>query len=446
MDKRTFLKISSVLVAGTALGPVGSWAQDTPILNWAGNLTYSTTKNVHPQNVAEVISLTKKFPKFKTLGTKHCFNTIADSKEQFLSVDKLEPGIAIDKAAGTVSVAAGIRYGQLAEWLYKEGWALHNLASLPHISVAGACVTATHGSGIKNGNLSSAVRGLEFVTSQGNQVKLSKDKDGDQFAGAVVNLGAIGVITRMTLVIQPNFLVRQDVYEDLPLSQLEHHFDEIMGSGYSVSIFSNWQNQNLSQVWVKRKVEKDQPFNKPTDLFGAKPATRNLHPIKELSAENCTEQMGVPGPWHERLPHFKMNFTPSSGKELQSEFFVPRSRAYEAIMAVESLRDQIGPLLFITELRCIDGDDFWMSPCYKTPSLAIHFTWKQDWAGVSKLLPQIEEKLAPFNAKPHWGKLFTMSPSKFKTLYPRYEDFRKLVKEYDPPGKFRNDFLNSILT
>jgi len=176
-------------------------------------------------------------------------------------------------------------------------------------------------------------------------------------------------------------------------------------------------------------------------LYGAKPATRNLHPIKELSAENCTEQMGVPGPWHERLPHFKMNFTPSSGKELQSEFFVSRAQAYEAIMAVESLRDEIGPLLFITELRCIDGDDFWMSPCYKTPSLAIHFTWKQDWAGVSKLLPKIEAKLAPFHAKPHWGKLFTMPPSNFRMLYPKFEDFRKLAMQYDPSGKFRNGFL-----
>jgi len=439
MDKRTFLKLSSTLLAGSALGPVFTWAQDTPILNWAGNLTYSTSKNVHPHNVDEVVNMTKQFPKFKALGTRHCFNTIADSKDQFLSIDKFDPNIVLDKSARTVTVAAGIRYGQLAEWLYNEGWALHNLASLPHISVAGACVTGTHGSGIKNGNLSTAVRGLEFVTASGEFVKLSTKEE--LFQGSVVNLGAIGVITRITLAVQPTFLIRQDVYEDLPLSQLEHHFDDIMGSGYSVSIFSNWQNKNLSQVWVKSKVEKDEQFKKPKDLYGAKPATRNLHPIKELSAENCTEQMGVPGPWHERLPHFKMNFTPSSGKELQSEFFVSRAQAYEAIMAVESLRDEIGPLLFITELRCIDGDDFWMSPCYKTPSLAIHFTWKQDWAGVSKLLPKIEAKLAPFHAKPHWGKLFTMPPSNFRMLYPKFEDFRKLAMQYDPSGKFRNGFL-----
>ena len=440
MKKRTFLKISSALVTGSALSPLASWSQDAPIMNWAGNLTYSTTKNVHPQSLAEIRELVKKFPQFKVLGTRHCFNTIADSKQQFLSIDKLDPGISINKEGRTVSVAAGIRYGQLAEYLNREGWALHNLASLPHISVAGACLTATHGSGIKNGNLSTAVKSLEFVTANGEVVNFSREKDGDQFLGSVVNLGGLGVITRMTLAIQPSFMVRQDVYEDLPLQQLEKHFDEIMGSGYSVSIFSNWQNKNLSQVWVKSRVEEGKEFSKPADLFGAKPATRNLHPIRELSAENCTEQMGVPGPWHERLPHFKMNFTPSSGKELQSEFFVPRSRAYEAIMAVETLRDEIGPLLFITELRCIDADDFWMSPCYQQPSLAIHFTWKQDWAGVSKLLPRIEAKLAPFHAKPHWGKLFTMSPDHFRQLYQRLTRFPALIKTVRPIRKIQERF------
>jgi xylitol oxidase len=270
---------------------------------------------------------------------------------------------------------------------------------------------------------------------------LSKEKDGERFLGSVVNLGGLGVITRITLAIQPSFDVRQDVYEDLPLAQLEKHFDEIMGSGYSVSIFTDWQKKILSQIWVKSRVEKDQAFQKPDNLFGAKAATRNLHPIKALSAENCTEQMGVPGPWHERLPHFKVNFTPSSGKELQSEFFVPRSRAYEAILAVESLRDEIGPLLFITELRCIAADDFWMSPCYKRASLAIHFTWKPDWVNVRKLLPKIEAKLAPFNAKPHWGKLFTMAPARFKILYPKLADFQQLLKEYDPAAKLKNEFL-----
>ena len=168
-----------------------------------------------------------------------------------------------------------------------------------------------------------------------------------------------------------------------------------------------------------------------------------MHPIISLSAENCTEQMSVPGPWHERLPHFKMGFTPSSGKELQSEYFVPRQHAYEAIMAVEKLHRQITPHLMITEIRTIDTDNFWMSPCYQQPSATIHFTWQQDWPAVKKLLPLIEEKLAPFNAKPHWGKLFTMQPAKLKSLYPKLTEFQQLIKHYDPQRKFGNNFLET---
>ena len=178
-----------------------------------------------------------------------------------------------------------------------------------------------------------------------------------------------------------------------------------MSSGYSVSLFTDWQNKRINEVWIKRRVEKgDTPDAKP-DFYGARLATKNLHPIAELSAENCTEQMGVPGPWYERLPHFRMGFTPSSGKELQSEYFVPSQNAVDAILAIERLRDQVSPHLLISELRTVAADQLWMSPCYKRPSLAIHFTWKQDWDSVRKLLPVIEKELAPFTRPSALGKV-----------------------------------------
>src|SRR6185437_9936106 len=132
---------------------------------------------------------------------------------------------------------------------------------------------------------------------------------------------------------------------------------------------------------------------------------------------NCTEQMGVRGPWYERLPHFRMGFLPSAGDELQSEYFVSRHHAVEAILAVERLREEITPHLLITEIRAIAADDLWLSPCYKRPSIAIHFTWKPDWNPVKRVLPLIERELASFSARPHWGKLFTMPESQLKPLY-----------------------------
>jgi xylitol oxidase len=284
---------------------------------------------------------------------------------------------------------------------------------------------------------------LEIVTAGGDVVKLSRQNDREKFSGAVVGLGALGVITKVTLDIQPTFTMRQYVYENLPLDQVKDHFEAIESSAYSVSLFTDWQKRRFNEVWIKTRIEKGQTFNATPEFFGAKLATRNLHPIAELSAENCTEQMGVPGPWYERLPHFRMGFTPSAGKELQSEYFVPRQHAVEAILAVERLRDQVSPHLLISEIRTIAEDDLWMSPCYKQPCATIHFTWKQDWPAVRKLLPVIEKELAPFKARPHWGKLFTTPPAELKSIYEKLPAFIELCKTYDPQGKFRNEFLNT---
>jgi xylitol oxidase len=408
--------------------------------NWAGNLVYGTDNFFEPATEKDVVSMVHKFNKLKILGTKHSFNTIADSTDNLVSLRHLET-MVIHKENNTVTVGAGVRYGTLAEYLYKNGYALHNLASLPHISVAGACATATHGSGVTNGNLSTAVTGMEFLTAAGELVTLSKEKEGDKFNGLVVHLGAAGVVTKVTLALQPTFNVRQDVYEFLPLAQLKDHLMEVLTAGYSVSLFTDWKNHSFSQVWIKSRMDAKKPFVATKEFFSAKQATRNLHPIKELSAENCTEQMGVPGPWHERLPHFKMNFTPSSGAELQAEYFVPLSRAFEALSAVDAIGDKISPHLLITEIRTIAADNFWMSPCYQQDSLAIHFTLKPDWPNVSKLLPQIESQLEPFITRPHWAKLFTMDGSIIRSRYKNLTGFIKLCNEYDPQGKFRNEFL-----
>ncbi|HEY4935805.1 MAG TPA: D-arabinono-1,4-lactone oxidase, partial [Puia sp.] len=299
--------------------------------------------------------------------------------------------------------------------------------------------------GVKNGNLSSAVRGLEIVIADGSVVTLSKEKDGENFAGAVVGLGALGIITKVILDVLPTYTMRQQVFVKLPMAQLKEHFIEIVSAGYSVSLFTDWQSDSINEVWIKDKVNPEIEYRAMEEFYGAKAAIKDLHPIIELSAENCTPQMGKPGPWYERLPHFKMGFTPSSGKELQSEYFIPQQNAIEAILAIQSLGKQIGPHLFITEIRTIAADGLWLSPCRNQHSVTIHFTWKQEWDAVSKLLPLIEKELAPFNARPHWGKLFTMPAQELESHYEKLSDFKKLAAHYDPKGKFRNEFLNSSI-
>ena len=408
--------------------------------NWAGNLTFSTDNVFYPKTVEEVQQVVKKHSKLKALGTRHCFNSIADSRDNLLSTKEMNKVVSLDAHASTVTVEGGIKYGELAPYLHKKGFALHNLASLPHISVGGSITTATHGSGIKNGNLASAVTGLEVVTADGSIVHLSKTADAEKFNAAVVSLGAIGIFTKVTLQIQPTYLMRQNVFTGMPMAQLKNNFEKIMSAGYSVSLFTDWQSDHINEVWIKSRIGTDTMHSGP-EFYGAKAATKNVHPIIALSAENCTEQMGVPGPWYERLPHFKMGFTPSSGKELQSEYFVPLHHAVEAITAIHRLGKQIGPHLFITEIRTIAADDLWMSPCRHQTSVTIHFTWKQETEAVLKLLPIVEKELSPFNARPHWGKIFTLDPKVLESRYEKLADFKKLVAQYDPHGKFRNAFL-----
>ena len=441
MNKRTFIRLFSAMIASPAILPLLARTTKDKLTNWAGNLEYGTDRLYSANSLEQIRSYIKKQNKLKVLGTRHCFNNIADSTDNFLSLKPMDEVVALEPEAHTVTVHAGMTYGQLCPLLHSKGFALHNLASLPHISIAGAISTATHGSGEKNGNLATAVSTLEIVTAAGEVVRLSRQRDSEAFLGSVVGLGALGVITKVTLDIQPTFLMRQYVYENMPLAEMKNHFDAIQSSAYSVSLFTDWRNQRINEIWLKSRVKDGQGFDATLEFFGAKRATKKLHPIAELSAENCTEQMGVSGPWYERLPHFRMGFTPSAGKELQSEYFVPRQHAVEAILAVERLRDQVSPHLMISEIRTIAADNLWLSPCYEQPCVSIHFTWKQDWPAVRKLLPLIEKELAPFKARPHWGKLFTTSPTELKSIYMRLPDFIQLSKNYDPQGKFRNEFL-----
>jgi xylitol oxidase len=413
--------------------------------NWAGNYTYRASQFHQPETVDQIQELVIRSNKLKALGTRHSFNDIADSPGDLISIEHLNQILALDRERRTVTVEAGVRYGQLARWLHGEGYALHNLASLPHISVAGACATATHGSGDQHGNLATAVSAMEMVTADGQLVVLSREQDRQQFEGAVVGLGGLGVVTKLTLDISPTFEMRQDVYENLSLAELGDHLDELFSSAYSVSLFTDWRNATFNQVWLKRRVPDGTSLELESQLFGATLATSHLHPIASLSAENCTEQMGIYGPWYERLPHFRMDFTPSSGEELQSEYLVPRQYAFAALRAIDQSRERVAPLLQISEVRSIAADNLWMSPCYKQACVSIHFTWKKDWSGVRKMLPIIEDQLAAFDARPHWGKLFTMSPRRVQSLYEKLPDFQGLLHFYDPQGKFRNGFLDKYI-
>jgi len=404
--------------------------------NWAGTHVYAAGTLHRPTSRAQLREIVARAPRVRVLGSRHSFNEIADSAE-LVTLEDLPSDVVVDHEAGTVSCNAGLKYGELARALAAHGVALHNLASLPHISIAGAVATATHGSGDANGNLATAVRALELVTSTGDVVTSSRG-DAD-FHGLVVGLGALGAVTRISLAIEPAYEVRQRVFEGLEWAALYDHFDEITASGYSVSVFTRW-GETVDQVWVKSRVT-DAPEQQRAELFGAAAATLDRHPILGLDPVNATPQLGVPGLWSDRLPHFRMGFTPSNGEEIQSEYHVARPHATAAIQAVHGLADTLAPVLQVCELRTIAADDLWMSPQYGQATVALHFTWTREPDAVAGVLVDLESALAPFAPRPHWGKVFLADAA---TLAPRYErlaDFAALAERLDPRSAFRNDWL-----
>lgn len=411
--------------------------------NWSGHHTFSASRVHLPETVEQLQAIVRRSRKVKVLGSRHSFNDIADSVEELISLDQMDQTLAIDPVARTVTVSGGITYGRLCQGLQAAGYAIHNMASLPHITVAGAISTATHGSGDTNGNLATAVSAIELVKANGEVVTLRRGQA--DFDGAVVGLGGVGVMARVTLDITPTFMMQQEVYETLPMSQVAAHFDEIMASAYSVSFFTDWQKERVNQVWLKRRLVDSQQLALASTFFEASLVPTQTHPVPTLSADPCTEQMGTVGVWNERLPHFRIDHTPASGNELQTEYFVARQNAVAAMRAIIGLQPQMQEFLWISEVRTVAADELWMSSAYGQPTVGLHFSWRKNWAAAKRFLPVLEAALEPFHARPHWGKIFIMSPARLQAVFPRMADFRALLQRYDPTGKFRNPFLDTYI-
>lgn len=408
------------------------------VTNWAGNIVFAAKEVHRPRSLDELRALVSGSARVRVLGSGHSFNKIAEPGGDgvLLSLDGLTGEIDVDVSARTVRVGGGVRYAELARRVHEHGLALANMASLPHISVAGSVATGTHGSGVANGPLAASVREVEIVTADGSTVVVGR---GDRrFDGAVTSLGALGVVTALTLDLEPAYEVEQHLFTELPLEGLD--FERVAGAAYSVSLFTDWGAPGFRQVWVKRRT--DEPL---ADFPWAAPAVEALHPVPGMPAVNCTAQFGVPGPWHERLPHFRAEFTPSSGNELQSEYLLPRTHALRALRAIEGIRRTVAPVLQICEVRTAAADTQWLSPSHGRDTVALHFTWIEDTAAVLPVVRAVEGALEPFEPRPHWGKVFQLPPDAVRGRYPRIDDFTALARVLDPAGKFSNAFVRDVL-
>ena len=406
--------------------------------NWSKNIEFNDRKYFQPESISELQELIRTNQKIRVRGTAHCFNDIADTSSYAINLSKMPKTIEVDVEKKSVLVAAGLKYGELAPVLHEQGWALDNLASLPHISIAGSISTGTHGSGVKNKNLANQVISFDVVTAEGEIRHI--DRSNPAFSAMVVGLGLGGIVYQYELRIEPTYEIRQVVYPNIPLDVLQRSFDQIMGSAYSVSYFTDWGSDQVGNLWCKFRADEVIPDS----IGGCAQADKKYHPITSVNPEACTEQLGVPGDWHQRLSHFKLEYTPSVGEEIQTEFFIDRKDASAAIEVLSKLGDEITPLLWITELRTIAADDLWLSGAYQRDTLGIHFTWKKEDA-IYPVVEKVEAALRPFNYRPHWGKVFTAEAQYLKSVYPKMSEFKALVEALDPTKKFENSFTRRFL-
>jgi len=411
--------------------------------NWARNLRFSAARTVSPRSVAELQELVAGTRRIHPRGSGHSFSPVADTTGDLVWLGRMPRMIRVDAGAATVTVNAALTYAELGPELHARGLALPNLASLPHLTVAGACATATHGSGVGNGNLATAVRRVVLVAATGELAELTPASDPDRFDATVAGLGTLGIVTELTLGVEPAYEVRQRVFEGLGFPDFTRDAEAVLAAAFSVSLFTDFRGPVFTQVWLKERTGCD---DLPAGGFmGAVEADGPRHPVSGRDPAACTEQGGVPGPWHQRLPHFRADAVPSSGEELQSEYLLPRESAADALVALAGIAGEISPVLQICELRTVAADRQWLSPASARDSLGVHFTWIPDTAAVMPVVRSVEARLAAFGARPHWAKLFAMTPDLLAGVYPRIPDFRAMRTRHDPLGKFGNAFLDARL-
>lgn len=405
--------------------------------NWGGNLVYGSGAIEAPATIEELSEIIRS-GKVRPIGTMHSFSKVVVGEGTLVSAAGLAFEPALDKASSTVKVSAATRFGDLALFLEKNGVALKNMGSLPHISIAGAAATGTHGSGDKNQILSSSLSAYSFLNSKGELVRYQR---GDEnFEACRVGLGAYGLWVSVELDVVPSFQIRQDVYLDIPWEVFYEDPTNLTSAGYSVSLFTKWGEVSIDQVWVKAL-----PGDKAgLPIAGISPEKTSRKELAPGVGDNLTQQGGVEGPWLDRLPHFRLDATPSAGNEIQTEYFIQRKNIVGAVKAVNKIAEQINHTLIITEVRTIAQDDAWLSPMNRGDSVALHFTWVNDTPAVDKAVAALEEVLAEFDPIPHWGKVHHFDKSKLEKVHARLGKARAVFDELDPEGVFNTEYLKSL--
>jgi len=410
--------------------------------NWSRTHCFGATELRRPTSIGElqqsIVAAVASGQGVRTIGSRHSFTDIADS-DVVVDLGALPEQFAVSPDRTSVTVSGAMTYARLASLLEPHQLAIANMASLPHLSIAGAISTATHGSGTTNGNLATAVLSLKIMTSAGELRHVQRSDT--QFSAAVVALGAMGAIVAIELAVEPAFDVEQAVHNRLSWSRLHPSLDEVFDAAYSVSVFTDWRDH--VQLWTKRRV--DQATLDHATLHDGVQASQPEHPVPGADASSCTNQQ-EPGLWSHRLPHFRSDEVPSVGAEVQSEFFVERALMGQAIERLRSIGDALEPVIMVSEIRTIGADNIWLSPQYQRDCAAFHFTWHHDVVAAHAAADLVTDTLAPLRPIPHWGKVFDPRRFDFDQLYPNLRSALACFQEWDPTSTFTNAWMRNTIS
>ncbi|KAI1700234.1 d-arabinono-1,4-lactone oxidase domain-containing protein [Ditylenchus destructor] len=359
--------------------------------NWGNNFRFSTQNIQYPTSVEEVQQIVRNANKLRVVGTRHSFSKIADSPNTMLSTLALKNIIGFDPTVPSITVQAGITYTDLNPFLPNYG------------------------------------------------------PNDPELKAIAVGLGAFGVITQVELEVEPTFNLTNYVFVNMPEQDIYDHFDEIENLGYSVQLFTDFSTPGVwDQVWVWVRSDENSNVGNMQNLYGATRTHEQVTAIEALPPTYLMEQ-GKEQPWYYGLVDYHLGLSGFDGAEIQSEYFMPYENAIPAIQAVSNFSDLIAPRVYTMLIRTIKGDDLWMSESFNETTVAIHFTWKPNMTAVMEVLPQIEQALLPYGARPHWGKVFAQGPETYLHRYPKLNQWKQLAETLDPTHKFRNKFLEDTV-
>lgn len=447
--RRTFLQqlmgAAAVMAMPSHLLAAGQTA--LPWRNWSGSqVCYPKTRSA-PADLAQLQNLLKDSTgTIRPVGSGHSFMPLVPTDDTIVSLSRLTGLISVDQKQQQARVWAGTRLGDIGQPLADNGQALLNMPDIDEQSLAGAIATATHGTGAQLACMSNYVEALQLVLANGEVMECSRTQNQAVFNAAQVNIGALGIISQVTLQNQARYKLKRET-SWLPIEEIlqnaesladnnrnfEFYFIPFTGMG-----FIDVQNITDEPVTVVEKLDQNdgaEDLKTARDILSWSPKLREL--VLGTYMKTLPKEVNVANSWQNYASERNVRFN-------EMEYHLPRENMVKAFNEIRNIVEtQFPEVFFPFEVRFIKSDDIWLSPFNgrETCSIAVHRYHQEDY---KDMFAAIEPVMQKYNGRPHWGKLNTMNSAQFSEHYAHWQDFKDIRQQLDPNGQFLNLYLSSL--